>query len=95
MSESEWRVVKSRYPVGAGVAAEITDVFPVNREYFVTFDGLWSGLSWSGTPPSSAPPHSSLSTDISTRPDEFGCAASDNTANAVTVREVLRDTYPA
>ncbi|WP_280419498.1 hypothetical protein [Nocardia carnea] len=51
MSESEWRVVKSRYPVGAGVAAEITDVFPVNREYFVTFDGLWSGLSWSGTPP--------------------------------------------
>lgn len=51
MSESEWHTAKNRYRVGSEVTAEITAVTPGNREYFVTFDGLWSGLFWSGTPP--------------------------------------------
>jgi hypothetical protein len=52
MLESEWREAKYRHPVGSEVTAEITDVFSSSREYYVTFDGLWSCLSWSGTPPS-------------------------------------------
>lgn len=51
MSESEWCAAKNRHPVGSAVTAEITDVFPSTREYFVAFDGLRSVLSWSGTPP--------------------------------------------
>lgn len=51
MSETEWRAAKNRHPVGSEVTAEITDVFPINREYFVEFDGIWSCLFWSGTPP--------------------------------------------
>ncbi|MFX0578162.1 hypothetical protein [Nocardia nepalensis] len=51
MSEPEWRAVKSRHPVGSEVTAEITRVFPLNREYFVEFDGFWSALPWSGAPP--------------------------------------------
>lgn len=51
MSEPEWCAAKSRHPIGSEVTAEITDVFPSTREYFVAFDGLQSGLFWSGTPP--------------------------------------------
>jgi hypothetical protein len=51
MNESEWCAAKNRHPVGSEVTAEITDVFPSNRAYSVTFDGLWSVLSWSGIPP--------------------------------------------
>jgi hypothetical protein len=51
MSEPEWHAVKHRYPVGSEVTAEITDVFSLNREYCVMFDGVWAALPWSGTPP--------------------------------------------
>ena len=50
-SEHEWQSVTRRYPVGSEVIAEITSVFPSNREYVVTFDGVWSVLAWTGTPP--------------------------------------------
>ncbi|NKY42618.1 hypothetical protein [Nocardia cerradoensis] len=51
LSEPEWCTVKSRHPVGSAVTAEITGVFPSNREYTVAFDGLRSVLPWSGPPP--------------------------------------------
>ncbi|WP_181696371.1 hypothetical protein [Nocardia sp. GTS18] len=51
MSERDWHAVKSRHPVGSVVTAEITRVFPSNREYLVEFDGLWSALPWSGASP--------------------------------------------
>ncbi|MEC3919282.1 hypothetical protein [Nocardia sp. CDC160] len=51
MSEPEWRAVKIRHPVGSEVTAEVTQVFPLNREYFVEFDAVWSALPWSGAPP--------------------------------------------
>jgi len=50
-SEPEWKTVRHRYPVGSEVIAEVTDVFPSNREYVVRFDGVWSVLVWTGTPP--------------------------------------------
>lgn len=50
-SEPEWHAVKHRYPVGAEVIAEITHVYPSNREYTVRFDGVWSALEWTDTPP--------------------------------------------
>ncbi|WP_432850702.1 hypothetical protein ACQPXB_08625 [Amycolatopsis sp. CA-161197] len=50
-SEPEWVSVKHRYPVGSEVIAKITEVFPSNREYVATFDGVWSVLAWTGTPP--------------------------------------------
>ncbi|MBF4998041.1 hypothetical protein IRT45_12860 [Nocardia sp. BSTN01] len=46
-----WHAATRRHPVGSEVTAEITDVFPTTREYFVAFDGLWSALFWTGTPP--------------------------------------------
>ncbi|MCG8920727.1 hypothetical protein L6E12_33715 [Actinokineospora sp. PR83] len=50
-SEPGWQAVKHRYPVCSEVIAEITDVFPSNREYVVTFGGIRSVLAWTGTPP--------------------------------------------
>lgn len=50
-SEPEWQAVRHRYPVGSEVIAEITDLFPANREYAVIFDGVWSVLPWTGRPP--------------------------------------------
>lgn len=58
MSEAEWHAAKSRHPVGSEVVAKVTHVFPGNREYVVAFDGVWSDLSWTGTPPTlGAPAH--------------------------------------
>jgi hypothetical protein len=51
MSGTEWQAMKNRHPIGSVVTAEITHVFPSNREYVVTVDGVWSALSWTGTPP--------------------------------------------
>ncbi len=51
LSESDWCTAKNRHPVGSEVTAEITGVFPGNREYTVAFDGLRSVLPWSGPPP--------------------------------------------
>ncbi|MEU5265626.1 hypothetical protein [Amycolatopsis sp. NPDC021455] len=50
-TEPEWRAVRHRYPAGSEVIAEITHVFPSDREYVVTFDGVWSVLAWTGAPP--------------------------------------------
>jgi hypothetical protein len=51
MSEPEWHAVKHRHPVGSEVTAEITDVFSLNREYCVMFDGVRAALPWTDTPP--------------------------------------------
>jgi hypothetical protein len=51
MSESEWRAVTSRHPVGSAVTAVITRVFPLNRAYLVEFDGVRSLLPWWDVPP--------------------------------------------
>lgn len=51
MSEPEWHTVKHRHPVGSEVNAEITHVVPLNREYWVMFDGVWASRPWTGTPP--------------------------------------------
>lgn len=50
-STPEWQAVKHKYPIGTEVTAEITELFPSNREYVVTFDGIWAVLVWTGTPP--------------------------------------------
>ena len=51
MSEPEWLALKGRYPLGAEVDAEVAEVFPSTREYTVEFEGGWSLLAWTDTPP--------------------------------------------
>lgn len=51
MTEPEWQDLKNRHPVGSEVTAEVIHVFPANREYVVTVDGVWCGLPWTEPPP--------------------------------------------
>lgn len=51
MTEPAWHAFKNRHPLESEVTAEVIHVFPANREYVVTFEGTWSGLPWTGTPP--------------------------------------------
>lgn len=50
-TEAQWSAIKSRYPVGSEVTAEVTAVYASNREYDVAFDGVRCGLPWRGSPP--------------------------------------------
>lgn len=51
MTEAEWQDLKNRHPLESEVAAEVTHVFPADREYVVTVEGVWCGLPWTGAPP--------------------------------------------
>ncbi len=56
-TKANWRQAKLRYPVGSTVAARVDEVFPFNREYWISFTGddspHYSGalLPWAGEPP--------------------------------------------
>jgi hypothetical protein len=49
VSEAEWRARKARYPEGAVLTAEVSDVFA--GSYLVRYEGGWSVLEDDGEPP--------------------------------------------
>jgi len=51
MTEAEWRALKNRHPLESEVTAEVVQVYPANREYIVTFDGVSSAIPWTGPRP--------------------------------------------
>ncbi|MFF0659524.1 hypothetical protein [Micromonospora tulbaghiae] len=51
-SGEEWAAITRRYPEGTHVLGTVTNVFPGNREYTVTFDDCWSAVEYEDNAPS-------------------------------------------
>jgi hypothetical protein len=51
-SGEEWAAITRRYPEGEVVVGTVTNVFPGNREYTVTFDDCWSAVEYEDIAPS-------------------------------------------
>jgi hypothetical protein len=50
-SGEQWAAITRRYPQGSVVVGTITQVFPGNREYMVTFEDSWSVVEYDADEP--------------------------------------------